>query len=170
MKSAYTWELVVELASGHRLWRDGYTRKLAIADRSGDFSGRKGRPDQTEDGILWLTDEPAVLEFWNFGPVVSVPVRNGAESDSVVSVELADVSTLVGLGIKVIVSGEERTQRLVRAWRAAFAALDAPPKPAPFNGCRSCGGRGITPESSNVWNTRKCPECGCTPGYGSPAG
>lgn len=50
----YTWWLVTTFKTGHRLWFDRQSRRYSIADLSGDISFRYGRPNNTDDGVLWL--------------------------------------------------------------------------------------------------------------------
>tara|TARA_R100000808_G_scaffold18728_1_gene40987 strand:+ start:343 stop:678 length:336 start_codon:yes stop_codon:yes gene_type:complete len=44
---------VIKTDAGHRYFTELSTGRIAIADQSGDF------PDQTDDGVLFLTDKPA---------------------------------------------------------------------------------------------------------------
>lgn len=54
----YTWEFLEWLERrGHKLFRDGGSHRLAIADNSG------ATPDTTHDGVLWLDpDRPIRAE------------------------------------------------------------------------------------------------------------
>lgn len=52
--SKYKWQFLKHIAGGHSYWLDTLTGKVAIADESGDDGVRRGRPHQTDDGVLWL--------------------------------------------------------------------------------------------------------------------
>lgn len=46
--NTYKWKLIHQVPHGHRYYRDESTGRVAVADDSGC------RPDQTEDGVLWV--------------------------------------------------------------------------------------------------------------------
>lgn len=83
----YTWWFVTSFNGGHRVWFDRKSRKYSIADESGDFAFRYGKPSDTDDGVLWfdlsrpiVTDDAEAWATHSKIPILnieaSVPVTN----------------------------------------------------------------------------------------------
>lgn len=112
------WDFVAHLASGHRLFRDTVSDRIAIADNSGTT------PDQTEDGTIWLNvKEPAVLTTTGGRLDVSLSVYGprcckGAH----VGVFAADIPVLHEHGISFALN--KKATQLCDTWRHVLAVLE----------------------------------------------
>lgn len=83
------WTLIGEARGGHRFWRDSESPgKVAISDLSGDGPGlHKGRPDETDDGPLYLDLSRAITRSRGNADAYFVPVVDeaGEQSETVAS-------------------------------------------------------------------------------------
>lgn len=79
-----------EPAEGHRYWvdfdvrnnPDGWPGRVSVADMSGDgLDGEIGRPNQTDDGILWLDyGRPIIINDWGDAAIPVISGKDGSRS------------------------------------------------------------------------------------------
>jgi hypothetical protein len=99
-------EYIWKAPRGHKFFEDTTNGRLAIADDSGD------RPDQTDDGVLWVDPSRHVCEVREGGCMLLPLIReDGAKSVAVANVSEAlwvahrlgmDVRTLGGLRFRAV--------------------------------------------------------------------
>ena len=94
--------LIATVKGGHRFFLDTKHDAIAIADESGDTSSRIGRPNETDDGVLYLDFSRPIL-----GPIL---VREDRERGIQYTLPLYDEEGLVStLPIDFAEAGYART-------------------------------------------------------------
>jgi hypothetical protein len=83
--SEYMWEFLGRPdKDGHRFWKDVDSGNIALSDESGDGPhGHVGRPEETDDGVLFFDTEamPELYVSSIGGVYVSVPLLHTDRTD-----------------------------------------------------------------------------------------
>lgn len=117
MTEQYNWSIIQRLASGHRIFRDEVTQRIAIADKSGS------RPDSCDDGVMWLKlKESATIVRIGAHLAVQLPVEAG--NGRWAGVELADVPYLANtLGFRIKLGADVAVESAL--WSEVLAIVKA---------------------------------------------
>jgi hypothetical protein len=118
--SKYKWQLICKDSQtdesgewyGHSFWRDTISGRVSLCDMSGD------RPDQTDDGVLWIDmDRPWLVED---GDRVTIPllVARDEEEPSCSSTLWHDGITIAAkLGCAVRISKDSKISKTIKLLR-----------------------------------------------------
>jgi hypothetical protein len=69
------WEFLSKVKGEHRFWKHpDHPGQIAISDQSADGRGRMGRPDETDDGVLFLDSARQIRRCEGNADTYLVPV------------------------------------------------------------------------------------------------